>query len=547
MSWPNPFMALCGLALFIFALRFLSQALDQSVAFRLGPAVRRVAKKPILSLGVGTLVTSIFQASSITIVTSMGLLSKKIITIETAIYLMLGAAIGTTLKAWFFAWELSFLGPLLVTITSFSLIFVRDHYTRKVLEIFFAVGIMFLSWNLIGNELRSWTSIFLVDEAKNSFSHLSLLNLVAFSGIGFLLAMIFQSSSTVVYLSLGLAAEGSLPLLMGTAIILGANVGTTVTELLVSLQYQREVKRLAVAHFVVKFFGSAMALLFLHTFLKTINLMFFWSIDEASAATQLAAVHTGLNLLNALLWLPFTPILIRITNYIIPDREKKSLWHRPDVQKLLTVVPDQGLSELDKQQERLILNLKVYQDYIFKKIKGTKKQQDRHMVWEPDEFREYFDSTSRILLGISAQNSFFHEPIKKSIRQMHRSETIFLVLRSIETELDLVKNKTRKRYYSTYIHELVAFEQELDEIWKNLISEQPVPVNIYQKKEMSGFIITNLGLDKKISAEKLILLKVFRALDELRDRVFELSLTKKHKLKSPKSAKEETLLQELNP
>src|SRR5580704_15859710 len=113
MMWPNLFMALCGLALFIFALRFLSQALDQSVAFRLAPAIKKVGKRPMLSLGVGALSTSIFQASSITIVTSMGLLSKRIINLETGIYLILGAAIGTTLKAWFFALELSLLGPLL--------------------------------------------------------------------------------------------------------------------------------------------------------------------------------------------------------------------------------------------------------------------------------------------------------------------------------------------------------------------------------------------------------------------------------------------------
>jgi Na/Pi-cotransporter len=522
MSWPNPFMALCGLALFIFALRFLSQALDQSVAFRLGPLVKRVSKRPILSVGLGTLVTSIFQASSITIVTSMGLLSKKFITLETAIYLMLGAAIGTTLKAWFFAFELSFLGPLLVIVSSFSLVFIRDHYYRKVLETFFAVGIMFLAWNLIGGELRSWTGLFLVDEAKNNFLQFSLLNITMFAGIGFLLAMLFQSSSTVVYLSLGLVAEGSLPLLAGTAIILGANVGTTVTELLASFQYQREVKRLAIAHFVVKIFGSTMALLFLHTFLKTVNLMFFWSIDEASAATQLAAVHTGLNLLNALLWLPFTPILIRITNYILPDKEKKALWHRTDVQKLLTVVPDQGLSELYKQQDRMILNLKVYQDYIFNKIKGRKASLDRHMVWEPDEFRDYFDSTSRILLGISAQSTYYHETINKMVKQLNRAEAIFNLLRTIESQVDLIKDKTLRG--DLYRNEISVFEEDLDEVWQALIAEHVVPIN--KKKELCGLMIKNLSRDKKMGSEKLLLLKIFRALDELRDRVFELSLSK---------------------
>lgn len=545
MSWPNPFIALCGLALFIFALRYLSQALDQSVAFRMGPAVRSVAKKPLLTLGVGTLLTSIFQASSITIVTSMGLLSKRIITMETAIYLMLGAAIGTTLKAWFFAFELSFLGPVIVTITSFSLVFVKDHYFRKVLEIFFAVGIMFLAWNLIGGELRSWTSLFLVDEAKNSYAELGLLNLAMFAGIGFLMAMIFQSSSIVVYLSLGLAAEGSLPLLMGTAIILGANVGTTVTELLASLQYQRDVKRLAIAHFVVKFFGSTMAILFLHTFLKTINLMFFWSIDEASAATQLAAVHTGLNLLNALLWMPFTTILIRITHYILPDKERKPLWHRPDVQKLLTVVPDQGLSELEKQQERVILNLKVYQDYIFNKIKGLKKNQDRHMVWGPDEFRDYFDSTLRILLGISSQSSSFYESSSRAINQLNRCEAVFNVLRHIETQFDLIKDKTLRRYHSAYIDELITFEQALDEKWQMLIA--PQSLNVYNKKEISGVMINSLSFDKKISGEKLILLKIFRSLDELRDRVLELALAKSSKVLAPAKRKklEGELLEEL--
>jgi phosphate:Na+ symporter len=542
MMWPNLFMALCGLALFIFALRFLSQALDQSVAFRLAPAIKKVGKRPMLSLGVGALSTSIFQASSITIVTSMGLLSKRIINLETGIYLILGAAIGTTLKAWFFALELSLLGPLLVITSSFSLIFVRDHYYKKVLEIFFAVGIMFLAWNLIGNELRSWTDTLLVDEARNFFEN-NFLSLSLFAVIGLFLAMLFQSSSIVVYLSLGLASKGLMPLLMGTAIILGANIGTTATGLLASLQYQREVKRLALAHLVVKFFGSLMALLFLQSFLKTVNLMLFWSIDQAAVATQLAAVHTGLNLLNAFLWLPFTPILIRITNYILPDKERKSLWHRADVQKLLTVVPDQGLIELDKQQERMILNLKVYQDFIFNKIKRYKSHKDRHMVWQPDDFRDYFDSASRILLGISWQN-IFHEQINKALKDMSRCEAIFNILRNIETQFDLIKDKTLKRYHAIYIDELIAFEQDLDEIWKMLLSLE-FALNIYQKKNISSLVIKKLGFDKKISGEKLILLKIFRSLDELRDRVFELSFNQSPAKKFAAPVEQEIILEQV--
>src|SRR5690349_11371342 len=114
--------ALAGIGIFFFSLRFLTDSMDEAISVRLEPLIRRFCRGTLRPMAAGIGFTVLVQASSITIISTMGFLSRGLIPLEQSIYITLGAAFGTTLKAWFFATNPKFIGPVLVVLSSTFLI-----------------------------------------------------------------------------------------------------------------------------------------------------------------------------------------------------------------------------------------------------------------------------------------------------------------------------------------------------------------------------------------------------------------------------------------
>jgi phosphate:Na+ symporter len=171
-----------------------------------------------------------------------------------------------------------------------------------------------------------------------------------------------QSSSSIVFLVLDLAGRGVISFPAGAALIIGANVGTTLTPLLASLEHGRDVQRLALAHALVKLGGALVALLAFPFF----SVLLLSGVDrlplQHTVAVQLAAVHTAFNVLNVAGWLLAGPVLIAVLRWLMPSVEAGTAALPAVVRKMLVNAPDRALAEVEGQLEGLTRLAKAHTD-----------------------------------------------------------------------------------------------------------------------------------------------------------------------------------------
>lgn len=345
-----------GFGLFLLSLRLLNRILEKSIANSIKPLLKKILSNRLFSIVIGCVSTIFVQASSITIIAAMGLLGTSLVTLEQSFLVMLGATLGTTIKSWFFAVAVHEYGLAIIGISSISLVVLRRPLLRECVEAFLAIGLAFLALHLLYQGLQplvqqQWTQDLIKKYAQES-SITSLLLVVA---SGCFITMLVQSSSAIVFLVLELARQGFLNYPMGAAIILGANIGTTITPLIASLEYDRNVKRLAASHVVIKVVGVGMTLCFFSSFLLLVDAIVPGNVSD-SVLLHLAAVHTIFNFCNVLVWGLLSNMVVKILFHLIPshsyDQESQSVLPIR-VRRMLARHPQHAFCEIDKQISRL--------------------------------------------------------------------------------------------------------------------------------------------------------------------------------------------------
>lgn len=357
---------LAGFALFLFALRFLHQAIDDSVGQRLKPILKycdRGFSRPLLC---GFFVTLLVQASSITIIASMALASRRLLTINTAILIMFGATIGTAAKSLIFSFDMLAVGYFLLAASGIFLLLARKPLNRRTLEIIFSVGMMFLGWKMIKNGLDPITTNQEFVSFFKAFTNPSILHLLAFACLAFVITALVQSSSTMVIVLMGLSQTQELPISLCLAGILGANVGTTITALIASIEYRTAVKRIALAHFIMKAVGATGTILMLPMFINLVDLVTWGHLNQLPLDEQIAAGHIVFNVTNVAIWLALFPLLTKMVTRALPQNERgQKEWLPQPVILMLRQLPTEALQEVEHQWKGFKEKAKVIEDEVF--------------------------------------------------------------------------------------------------------------------------------------------------------------------------------------
>lgn len=370
MTWAQWAQALGGLGLFLFSMRFLTSVLNRTIARRFKPLLARTLASPSRGLGVGFVSTLVVQASAITIIASMGLLETGLLNFEQAFFVMLGATLGTTVKAWAWALNLHAAGPLILGLSSLGLVVVRKPGRRAALEATMAIGFTFLGLDLLADGLAplDHSTEFLV--WLRGFEAHSLLGQFVVAAVGCLLTVALQSSTTFIFLVLELSALGLLGLPIAGALILGANVGTTATPVLAAVEHERGVQRLAFSHVVVKALGVMLALL-LFPFLLSGAGRLAGLLGFTSPVAQLIALHTGFNLLNVGGWMFLAPLYLGLMRKFWPEEGLGQGMLPMGVRRLLANAPERALQEVDRLVHGLASEAQALTDACFEMLSST--------------------------------------------------------------------------------------------------------------------------------------------------------------------------------
>jgi phosphate:Na+ symporter len=299
--------ALSGLGMFLFGILYMELALKESAGLRFKSWVKNSTSSTLKSLMTGTMATALLQSSSVVTLMTLSFVSASMISLHSGIAVIFGANVGTTVTSWLVAilgFKVSIEAFALPMIGAGGLLLIFAASNKKittVAKVLVGFGLLFLGLEFMKTAIESMTGV--IDLAK--FSNFPL---IAFIGIGFVLTAIIQSSSAATAIVLSALYVHILNFEQSAAMVIGTNIGTTVTALLGAIGGIPDKKRVALAHFIFNFITAAAAFLIL-----TPLTQFLMGIEglQDDPITALALFHTIFNLLGVVILLPFISLMAK--------------------------------------------------------------------------------------------------------------------------------------------------------------------------------------------------------------------------------------------
>lgn len=324
------FLKIIGsLALLIYGMKVMSEALQKMAGSQLRHILGAMTTNRFTGMLTGTFITCAVQSSSATTVMTVSFVNAGLLTLAQAISVIMGANIGTTLTAWIMSLGFSvnlidFVFPAFIV--GLVLIYTRRH--RYIGDFLFGIAFMFFSLVLLsqaGNELQLDNNPELVEFFK-SFDTGSYLTIIAFLLIGTVITCIVQSSAAVMAITILLCSTGVLPIYLGIALVMGENIGTTVTANLAALGANTQARRAALAHLMFNVFGVIWVLVFFYPFVNMVCSIVDYNPADGNVGAQklsivLAMFHTMFNVCNTFLLIWFIPQMEKVVCKMIkPSR-----------------------------------------------------------------------------------------------------------------------------------------------------------------------------------------------------------------------------------
>lgn len=311
-----------GLGLFLYGMNIMSDGLEKAAGDRMKHFIEVLTKNRVMGVLVGVIVTAIVQSSSATTVMVVGFVNAGIMSLTQSVGIIMGANIGTTVTAQLVSINLTALAPMAIAIGVGVKYFGKNAKMKKYAEILLGFGILFLGMDIMKDAMKPLREIQEFKDLLLSFGTGSILDTSMGIFTGFAITAIVQSSSATTGILIALASTGLLPITSAFPILLGTNMGTTVTAMLSSLGASKTAKRAAIIHFMFNLIGTVIFGIFLSKL--TINYVTAISDDPAR---QLANAHTLFNIANTIILLPFAGVLVHLSNKILPvsEEEKKGV------------------------------------------------------------------------------------------------------------------------------------------------------------------------------------------------------------------------------
>lgn len=315
MELSNIFSLLGGLALFLYGMQMMSSGLEAAAGNKMKSILEKLTSNRFLGVVVGAAITAVIQSSSATTVMVVGFVNSGMMTLQQAVWIIMGANIGTTITGQLIALDVGALAPIIAFIGVAMVVFLKKQTLQHYGQIIAGLGILFL-----GMEMMS-TSMHPLRESEafiNMMTHFSNPVIGILVGAGF--TAIIQSSSASVGILQTLASSGLIGLSNAVFVLFGQNIGTCITAVLAAIGTSRSAKRTTVIHLLFNIIGT---IVFTTVCLLTPLVGFIESLTPNSPESQIANMHTLFNIVTTLLLIPFGTALANIATLILPEREEE--------------------------------------------------------------------------------------------------------------------------------------------------------------------------------------------------------------------------------
>lgn len=429
------YTALGGLGIFFYGMKTMSDALQQSASDVITKVINSLTSNRFLAVTVGIIVTMIVQSSSVTTVMVVGLVNAGLMQLTQAIGVILGSNIGTTITGWIISIKVGKYGLLLIGLGIFPSLFSKNKAFQEAGKVLFGVGMVFLGLELMSGAFKPLRSN---EEFLNMVSYFSgqhYGSYIASILVGCLLTVIIQSSSAMLGITIALASSGVITFSTAAALVLGENIGTTITALLASVGTSTNAKRAARAHAMFNILGVLIIFSILPIYMDFIDWLIPGDPNALSAegtrdniATHIAASHTFFNVCATLIFIPFINILARVVIKITPEPETKDKKQLVLVGDETEIVPAAAIVQADSEAKKM----KDIVDRMFEVSKAYLKDPTPKQL---AKVRDYERITDNIQKEVTV---FLCKVLEKpmSAHQSQQSQAIVKIVDELESIAD---------------------------------------------------------------------------------------------------------------
>jgi phosphate:Na+ symporter len=401
-----------SLGLFLYGMTLMSESLQKVAGDGLRSFLASMTSNSFKRVITGLFITAIIQSSSATTVMVVSFVNAGLLSLAQAIGVIMGANIGTTVTAWIisllgFNMDISLLAIPLIAI-GFILTMSKKQKRKNSGEMVIGFALLFLGLGFLKDSVPDLTANPEALSFLQNFSGKGFWSILMFVGIGTLLTMILQSSSATMALTLVMVNYGWIPFELAAAIVLGENVGTTITANIAAAVGNVSAKRAALAHTFFNIIGVIWVLALFHPFLRLIGIIITGfggadpfipiaqAVNPAAASVSMiysvSLLHTLFNICNTLLLVGFTPVLVKLVTWAIKSPKEEEKHRLKFIQAGMLSTAELSLDQVKQEivhfaniltrQFTLIRNAMVVKDEaefetMFKKISYYEEVSDR--------------------------------------------------------------------------------------------------------------------------------------------------------------------------
>jgi len=487
------FMVVGGLGIFLYGMENLSENMQKLAGNKLKSTVHMLTKNRVMAILMGTIVTVVVQSSSISTVMFIGLVNASIMNLTQAIGLIIGANIGTTITGWVLVLKIGKYGLPMAGAGALVAMISKNEKTKAKARLLMALGMIFMGLEFMGNGFRPLRTMPEFVEMFQRFEVTGIGSVILVASIGAVLTALVQSSSATLGITIALATEGLINYKTGAALVIGLNIGTTITALLASIGANANAKRSAWSHTLINIIGLMWILPLYGVYTKAMAHI----VDPVADITKYIAVsHTVFNVVNALAFIPFIHTLASFLERVIPDTAESETVTHLDIRMVNTpiVAIEQTKEEVmgmgkdikamfgslnkcilgeDKKgatdyivkcEEKLDLVQKEITDINFALLKEDLKENDVRITRENIEVADEYETISDYITRIS-----------KSIYKLEEND---ILLNNTKKEtLDNLHQKTEELF--DYVNS--AYESGDNDILREAMNKAAAIKDIYKK------------------------------------------------------------------
>jgi len=425
------FSVVGGLGIFLLGMKYMSEGMQAVAGNRLRTMISAVTDNRVMACLIGTLITGIVQSSSVTTVMVVGFVNSGFMTLMQAMGVIFGANIGTTVTAWIIALHISKYGLPIVGIAAFFFLFSKNERIRYSAMALLGVGMVFFGLQTMGSafktpEVKAYlTQVFSVMDAA------TLPGVLKCAFFGMLATMVVQSSSATIGVTIVLAQGGIIGFETAAALVLGLNIGTTITAFLASIGTSTNAKRAAYAHIIFNVIGTLWLIPFFFAYVRGIDTIFV-HLQDFFARTQkdwdditarIALVHTGFNVINAFIFLPLMKPYSRLIEKLVPVKKIEEIHHLAYFDVRMLDTPALAIVQSKKQLTFMAESTEKMAAWL-EEVLGTAEPKDEveRKIFHYENILDNVQKEIMVFLSEMITGQVTHEVMNEARRQMRMAD-----------------------------------------------------------------------------------------------------------------------------